>query len=100
LRAEGKPMPDEGIGQRHLELLGAIDEVARHSHAGVSTIYQAAEKIGLDTVCKEADRPEFGRLASELEEAGYVDIQARTYMGLRASYSLTEEGHRLLREES
>jgi DNA-binding PadR family transcriptional regulator len=47
-------------------------------------------------VCKEADRREFGRLASELEEAGYVDIQARTYMGLRASYSLTEEGHRRL----
>ena len=30
-----------------MELLGAIDEVARRSHAGVSTIYQAAEKVGL-----------------------------------------------------
>jgi len=93
-------MPNERIGERHLELLGAIDEVARHSHAGVSTIYQAAEKAGLDIVCKEADRREFGHLASDLEQAGYVDIQARTYMGLRASYSLTEEARRLLREEA
>jgi hypothetical protein len=89
-------MPDEGIGERHLELLRAIDEVAHRSHAGVSTIYQAAEKVGLDTVCKEADRREFGRLASDLAEADYVDIQAMTYMGLRASYSVTEEGHRRL----
>jgi hypothetical protein len=49
-------MPDEGIGERHLELLGAIDEVAHRSHAGVSSIYQAAEKVGLDIVCREADR--------------------------------------------
>jgi hypothetical protein len=67
-------MPDEGIGERHLELRSAIDEVARRSHAGVSTTYQAAEKVGLDIVCKEADRRGFGRLARGLAEAGYVDI--------------------------
>jgi hypothetical protein len=93
-------MPDERLEDRHLELLRAIDEVAQRDAAGVATMYRAAEKVGLDAVCKEADRREFGRLASELAEAGYVDIQARTYMGLRASYSATEEGQRLLREES
>jgi len=46
-------MPDEGIGQRHLELLRAIDEVARRDPAGVSTMYQAAQKIGLNPVGKQ-----------------------------------------------
>jgi hypothetical protein len=91
-------MSDEGIGQRHLELLRAIDEVARRDAAGVATMYRAAEKVGLNTVCKEADRQEFVRMARELEEAGYVDVQGITYMGLRASYSVTEEGHRRLEE--
>jgi hypothetical protein len=93
-------MSEERIDERHLGLLEAIDEVARGSHAGVSTMYQAAEKVGLNAVCKEADRQEFVRLARDLEEAGYVDIQGVTYRGLRASYSATEEGRRLLREES
>jgi hypothetical protein len=91
-------MPDERLEERHLELLRAIDEVARRDAAGVATMYRAAEKVGLNTVCKEADRQEFVRLARELEEAGYVDVQGITYMGLRASYSVTEEGHRRLEE--
>jgi hypothetical protein len=46
-------MSDERIDERHLGFLGVIDEVARHSNAGVSSICQAAEKVGLETVCKE-----------------------------------------------
>jgi hypothetical protein len=93
-------MPDEGMGQRHLELLRAIDEVARRDPAGVSTMYQAAQKIGLNPVGKQADRQECVRLARDLEEAGYVDVYAITYQGLRASYSATEEGRRRLQEAS
>jgi DNA-binding PadR family transcriptional regulator len=49
-------------------------------------------------VCKEADRQEFVQLARDLEEAGYVNVQGITYMGLRASYSVTEEGRHRLEE--
>jgi hypothetical protein len=78
-------MPDEGLEERHLQLLRAIDEVARRDAAGVATMYRAAEKVGLDAVCKEADRQEFVRLMHDLEGAGYVDVQGITYKGLRAS---------------
>lgn len=91
-------MPDERLEKRHLRLLQAIDEVARQDPAGVSTMYQAAQKVGLNTVGKEADREEFVQLVDRLREAGYVDVQGITYMGLRASYSITEEGHRRLEE--
>jgi hypothetical protein len=91
-------LPDERLEERHFRLLRAIDEVARRDPAGVSTLYQAAEKVGLDTVGKEADREEFLQLVGELKEAGYVDVQGITYMGLRASYSATEEGRQRLEE--
>ena len=91
-------MPDERLEERHRELLQAIDEVARRDAAGVATMYRAAEKVGLNAVCMEADRQEFVQLARDLEEAGYVDVQGITYMGLRASYSVTEEGRRRLEE--
>jgi hypothetical protein len=91
-------LPDERLEERHLRLLRAIDEVARRDPAGVSTLYQAAEKVGLNTVGKEADREEFLQLVGELKEAGYVDVQGITYMGLRASYSATEEGRQRLEE--
>ncbi len=91
-------MPDERLEERHLELLQAIDEVARRDAAGVATMYRVAEKGGLNTVCKQADRQEYVRLVQDLEEAGYVEVQGITYMGLRASYSVTEEGRRRLGE--
>jgi hypothetical protein len=91
-------MPDERLEERHLELLQAIDEVAQRDAAGVATMYRAAEKVGLDTVCKEADRREFVRLVHDLEEAGYVGVEGITYKGLRASYSVMEEGSRRLEE--
>ena len=91
-------MPDEGLEERHLELLRAIDEVAQRDAAGVATMYRAAEKVGLNAVCRQADRQEFVQLAHDLEEAGYVDVEGITYMGLRASYSVTEEGRRRLEE--
>ena len=61
---------------------------------------EAADKVGLDLVCKQADRQEFMHLAQELEEAGYVNVGGITYLGLRASYAPTDEGHRRLLEES
>jgi cytosine/adenosine deaminase-related metal-dependent hydrolase len=91
-------MPNETLEERHLELLRAIDEVARRDAAGVATMYRAAEGVGLDAVCRVADRQEFVRLVRDLKEAGYVDVQGVTYMGLRASYSVTEEGRRRLEE--
>ena len=91
-------MPDQRLEDRHLELLRAIDEVAQRDAAGVATMYRAAEKVGLDAVCKEADRQEFVQLVRDLEEAGYVDVEGITYMGLRASYSVTEEGSRRLEQ--
>ena len=90
---------EEEVAERHLELLMAIDEVAKRDPAGVSTSYKAAYKVGLDPVCKAADRQEFTRLAQDLEEAGYVKVGGITYLGLRASYALTDEGHRRLLEE-
>jgi hypothetical protein len=93
-------MPDAEIGQQHHRLLAAIDEVARRDAAGVATTYRAAEQAGLNIVCKEADRQEFLRLVRDLKEAGYVDAYAITYMGLRASYWVTEEGRRRLLEDS
>jgi hypothetical protein len=89
-------MPDERFEERHLDLLRAIDEVAQRDATGVATMYRAAEKVGLNAVCKQADRQEFVQLARDLEEAGYVNVQGITYMGLRASYSVTEEGRRHL----
>ena len=91
-------MPDERVEAQHLELLRAIDEVAQRDAAGVATMYRAAEKVGRNTVCKQADREEFVRLARDLEEAGYVEVHGVTYMGLRASYSVTEEGRHRLEE--
>ena len=91
-------MPDEGVGQRHLQLLRAIDEAARRDAAGVATAYRAAEKVGLNLVGKEADREEFVQLARDLEDAGYVEVYEVTYLGLRGSYSATEEGRRRLEE--
>ncbi len=61
-------------------------------------MYQAPQKVGLDTVGKEADREQFIELVGEPKEAGYVEVQGITYMGLRASHSVTEEGRRRLEE--
>jgi hypothetical protein len=94
----GRAMPDGPLEERHLELLRAIDEVTQRDAAGVATMYRAAKKVGLNAVCKQADRQEFVRLARDLEEAGYIEVQGITYMGLRASYSVTEEGQRRLEE--
>jgi hypothetical protein len=91
-------MPDEGLEERHLELLRAIDEVAQRDAAGVATMYRACEEAGLNPVCREADRQEFVRLVRDLEEAGYVEVQEITYMGLRGSYLVTEEGRYRLEE--
>ncbi len=91
-------MPDQRLQERHLELLRAIDEAARRDAAGVATMYRACEGVGLDAVCKEADRQEFVGLVRDLKEAGYVEVQGITYMGLRASYSVTDEGRRRLEE--
>ncbi len=88
----------EEVGKRHLELLKAIGEVAGRDPAGVSTSYRAADKVGLDLVCKQADRQEFMHLAHDLQEAGYVKVGGITYLGLRASYAPTDEGHRRLEE--
>ena len=84
----------EEIGERHLELLGVVADLARNDPAAVAQMYRAAQRMNLNTVGKHADRVEFLALVQELEEAGCVEVQGG---GLAASYgmlSVTEEGHR------
>jgi hypothetical protein len=91
-------MPEEGLGERHRRLLRAIDEAARRDADGVATMYRAAEGVGLNPVVSQADREEFVGLVRDLQEAGYVEVIGVTRTGMRASYSATEEGQRLLEE--
>jgi hypothetical protein len=91
-------VPEEGLGERHRRLLRAIDEAARRDADGVATMYRAAEGVGLNPVVSQADREEFVSLVRDLQEAGYVEVIGVTRTGMRASYSATEEGRRLLEE--
>jgi hypothetical protein len=86
----------EEIGERHLELLGVVADLARNDPAAVAQMYRAAQRMNLNTVGKQADRVEFLALVRDLEGAGYVVVNGG---GLEASYGMlcvTKEGHRQL----
>ena len=84
------------IGERHLELLRVVADLARYDPAAVAQMYRAAQRMNLNTVGKAADRAEFLALVRVLEGAGCVEARGA---GLTASFgmlSVTEEGHRQL----
>jgi hypothetical protein len=86
----------EEIGERHLELLGVVADLARNDPAAVAQMYRAAQRMNLNTVGKQADRVEFLALVRDLEGAGCVVVKGG---GLGASYGMlcvTKEGHRQL----
>jgi hypothetical protein len=89
-------MAAEEIGERHLELLGVLDELARSDPDGLADMDRAAQRMGLDTVGKESDRADFEALASALQEAGYVEAQGSDLATSHGRLSVTEEGRRAI----
>ena len=89
-------MAAEEIGERHLELLGVLGELARSDPNGLADMDRAAQRMGLDTVGKESDRAEFEALANALEEAGYVEAQGSDLAVSHGRLSVTEEGRNKL----
>jgi hypothetical protein len=84
------------LGERHLELLRVVADLARKDPAAVAQMYRAAQRMNLNTVGKQAERVEFLELVRDLEGAGCVEVEGG---GLAASYgmlSITKEGHRQL----
>jgi hypothetical protein len=89
-------MAAEELGGRHMELLKVLHELVANDPDGLADMHKAAQRVGLNTVVKEADRAEFEERAKALEEAGYVERQGsdlRTSLGI---LSVTEEGREAL----
>ena len=57
-------------GERHLELLEALEELAKEDPDGVAHMHEAAQRVGLDSVGVGAAREEFVTLVRDLEEDG------------------------------
>ena len=93
-------MATEEIGERHLELLRVLDELARSDPDDLADMDRAAQRMGLDTVGKESDRAEFEALANALEEAGYVKVQGSDLAASYGRLSVTEEGRNALEGSS
>jgi hypothetical protein len=84
------------VGERHLELLGAIEELANKDPDGVAHMHEAAQRVGLESVGEEAAREEFVSLARDLEEAGYVEARGTDLAASYGMLSVTDEGRQLL----
>jgi hypothetical protein len=89
-------MAAEGIGERHLQLLKVLDELAQSDPDGVADMDKAAQKMGLNTVGREEDRSEFEALANALEEAGYVEPRGSDLATSHGRLSVTDEGREKL----
>ncbi len=86
------------IGERQLELLRVVADLASNDYAGVAQMYTVAQRMNLNTVGKQADRVEFLALVRDLEGAGCVEVRGG---GLAESYGVlcvTDEGNRQLEE--
>jgi hypothetical protein len=86
------------IGERQLEMLRVVADLASNDHAGVAQMYRVAQRMILNTVGKQSDRVEFLALVRNLEGAGCVEVRGG---GLAASYGMlcvTDEGNRQLEE--
>jgi hypothetical protein len=84
------------VGERHLELLGAIEELANEDPDGIAHMHEAAQRVGLDSVGEEAAREEFMSLVRALEEAGYVEARGTDLAANYGMLSVTDEGRQLL----
>jgi hypothetical protein len=80
----------EEIGERHLELLRVVADLARNDPAAV------AQRMNLNTVGKRADRAVFLPLVRDLEGAGCVEARGAGLAASCGMLSVTEEGHRQL----
>jgi hypothetical protein len=89
-------MAADEIGERHLELLEVLNELAQNDPDGVAHMDKAAQRIGLDTVSRETDREEFEQLVSALEEAGYVQARGTDLATSYGMLSVTEDGQQKL----
>ena len=84
------------IGERHLELLWVIADLARNDPAAVAQMYRAAQRMNLNTVGKAADRAEFLALVRDLKGAGCVEARGADLASSFGMLCVTEEGHRQL----
>jgi hypothetical protein len=84
------------VGERHLELLGAIEELASEDPDGLAHMHEAAQRVGLDSVGEEAAREEFMSLVRDLEEAGYVEARGTDLATNYGMLSVTDEGRQML----
>ena len=89
-------MAADDTGERQLELLGVLDELARNDPDGVAHMDKAAQRIGLDTVSRETDREEIEQLVGALEEAGYVQARGTDLATSYGMLSVTEDGQQKL----
>lgn len=85
-------------GERHLELLEALEELAKEDPDGVAHMHEAAQRVGLDSVGEGAAREEFVTLVRDLEEAGYVEVRGTDLAANYGMLSVTEDGRHLLEE--
>jgi len=84
------------VGERHLELLGAIEDVANEDPDGVAHMHEAAQRVGLDSVGEEAAREEFMSLVRDLVEAGCVEARGTDLATNYGMLSVADEGRQLL----
>jgi hypothetical protein len=84
------------IGERHLELLGVVADLASNDPAAIVQMYRAAQRMNLNTVGKQADRAEFLALVRDLENAGCVEARGADLAASFGMLSVTKEGHRQL----
>lgn len=89
-------MTGENISEEHLKLLRVLEELTSNDPDGVAQINKAAERIGLDSVGKAADREQSERLVRDLEEVGYVEVRGTDLATSYGQLSVTEEGRRRL----
>jgi hypothetical protein len=85
-----------GIGERRLELLWVIADLARNDPAAVAQMYRAAQRMNLNTVGKQADREEFLGLVRGLEEAGCVEARGADLAASFGMLCVTKQGYRQL----
>ncbi len=84
------------IGERHLQLLRVLADLARNDSAAVAQMYRAAQRMNLNTVGKQADRVGFLALVRDLEGAGCVEARGSDLTESFGMLWVTEEGHRQL----
>ena len=85
------------VDERHLQLLGVLDELARADPADAAATNTAAQEIGLDTIGKEAERQAFMELVRALEEPGYAKVEGTNQAASLGAVYVTEKGRRRLR---